>query len=59
MGIKRLNKFMNSDELDANAVEHDAKERKYRHFNKGVILFYNACTISYLRNLFPIVTDPP
>lgn len=28
VGIKRLNKFMNCDELDESAVEHDAKERK-------------------------------
>lgn len=45
---------MNSDELDENAVEHDSKERKYRHIDKGVILYYNDFNISYLNNIFSI-----
>lgn len=40
VGIKRLNKFMNCDELNNNSVEHDPKERKYTFDNK-----YNKTTL--------------
>ena len=60
MSVKRINKFMNSEELDPNNVQHDQNERKYI-FLKNFFIYLFAVKHRYLINKFfaayPLIID--